>query len=241
MTMRKHVGARIHLYRKKQNLTLEQLALLIHKSPSTVSKYELGKISVDIDTLYDIAEVLNVSIEQLVDYKLKTVRDKADATGFFTLRSIYYMYQYFTPIKQPIVSALEIIPDPTQDDDRIMFYYDIHNTRDYTNANFIYQGRISYYDAFVTMKVINMFGGSIDEMFIYVKNPLWIRNTTTGLLMCQSMTLGNPVVTKVIFSTDVISDNEMLREFLSMYNKDLLNNLKKTNYVTLIDNWENKL
>lgn len=68
MTIKEHVGLRIHLYRKKQNLTLEQLAFLLDKSISTVSKYETGKISIDIETLYDISKILHVSIEQLIDY-----------------------------------------------------------------------------------------------------------------------------------------------------------------------------
>ena len=47
-----HVGQRIRLYRKTKNLTIETFAGMIHKSKATVSKYENGDISIDIETLF---------------------------------------------------------------------------------------------------------------------------------------------------------------------------------------------
>ena len=49
-----HVGQRIRLYRKTKNLTIETFAGMIHKSKATVSKYENGDISIDIETLFTI-------------------------------------------------------------------------------------------------------------------------------------------------------------------------------------------
>lgn len=62
-----HIGQRIRLYRKNKQLTLEQFAAQLHKSKSTVSKYECGEISIDIETLYEIADALQISIRQLLD------------------------------------------------------------------------------------------------------------------------------------------------------------------------------
>lgn len=64
-----HVGRRIRMYRKSRRLTLQQLADRIHKSKSSVSKYETGEITLDIETLAEISEVLQVSIHQLTDYQ----------------------------------------------------------------------------------------------------------------------------------------------------------------------------
>ncbi|HBF65416.1 MAG TPA: XRE family transcriptional regulator, partial [Clostridium sp.] len=44
-----HVGKRIRLYRKLKKLTIEVFAEMIHKSKATVSKYENGEISIDIE------------------------------------------------------------------------------------------------------------------------------------------------------------------------------------------------
>lgn len=53
-----HVGKMIRKYRKAANLTLQQLADAIHKSRATICKYENGDISMDIETLYEISQVL---------------------------------------------------------------------------------------------------------------------------------------------------------------------------------------
>ena len=50
-----HVGSRIRLYRKAKKLTLLALSQKIHKSKATLSKYETGDITIDIETLFDIA------------------------------------------------------------------------------------------------------------------------------------------------------------------------------------------
>lgn len=63
------IGRRIRAFRKMRKLTLDELALIIYKSKSTISKYEKGEISIDIETLYDIADALSVNIEQLLYYK----------------------------------------------------------------------------------------------------------------------------------------------------------------------------
>ena len=61
-----HVGQRIRLYRKTKNLTIETFAGMIHKSKATVSKYENGDISIDIETLFTIAQALGVPVNQLI-------------------------------------------------------------------------------------------------------------------------------------------------------------------------------
>ena len=57
-----YVGAQIRKYRKACKLTMQELADAIHKSRATVCKYENGTISIDIETLYEISQVLQVSI-----------------------------------------------------------------------------------------------------------------------------------------------------------------------------------
>ena len=48
------IGHNIRVYRKKKNMTLVGLADAVCKSKSTISKYENGEVSVDIETMYDI-------------------------------------------------------------------------------------------------------------------------------------------------------------------------------------------
>ena len=47
----KSVGEKIRNFRKVRKLTLESLSETIHKSVSTLSKYEKGEIPIDVETL----------------------------------------------------------------------------------------------------------------------------------------------------------------------------------------------
>ena len=49
-----YVGQRIQFFRKLKGFTQQQLADAIGKSKATVSKYEKGEISIDVETLNDI-------------------------------------------------------------------------------------------------------------------------------------------------------------------------------------------
>lgn len=62
----KEIGQNIRRTRKMRKITHQQLAQAIGKSQSAISKYESGEIAVDIDTLYAIANALQVHIETLL-------------------------------------------------------------------------------------------------------------------------------------------------------------------------------
>ena len=51
-----HIGRKIKFYRVKRKLTVTQLARMVHLSPSAISKYENAKLSIDIRTLFHIAD-----------------------------------------------------------------------------------------------------------------------------------------------------------------------------------------
>ena len=59
-------GKRIRYFRQSRQMTLEELSAAIRKSKSTVSKYERGEITVDLETLYDLADVLHIHPEQFL-------------------------------------------------------------------------------------------------------------------------------------------------------------------------------
>lgn len=64
-----HIGRRIRQFRKMQGFTLQYMADQLNKSKATMSKYETGDIILDVETLYSIADLLQVSLSQLTDYR----------------------------------------------------------------------------------------------------------------------------------------------------------------------------
>ncbi len=60
---------RIKKYRKSRGYTIEQFSAMINKSKATVSKYENGTITIDVETLYDIARALDIDLKCFIDYQ----------------------------------------------------------------------------------------------------------------------------------------------------------------------------
>lgn len=65
-----NVGENIKKYRKNSNLTQKQLAEKIGITASAISKYEKGDRELGWETLYKIADVLEVSINDLLGIKI---------------------------------------------------------------------------------------------------------------------------------------------------------------------------
>lgn len=83
-----YVGEQIRKYRKAGKMTLQDLADAIHKSRATICKYENGDISVDIETLYEISQILQVSMSQLTT-GLPETASEPQCTGKRTKKPIF--------------------------------------------------------------------------------------------------------------------------------------------------------
>ena len=93
-----HIGGRIRMYRKAREMTLQQLADSIHKSRASVSKYENGEITLDVETLFEIAQVLMVSPSQLMDVRppmpksAETSPNHSAKSPFFQAKRLYFYF-----------------------------------------------------------------------------------------------------------------------------------------------------
>lgn len=91
----KEVGSRIRYARKSRGMSMDELAQAIYKTRSAISKYENGQISVDIATLYDIANALKISIYDLLHRNTPDINQEynAEVPAFF--RGVSQLYMYF--------------------------------------------------------------------------------------------------------------------------------------------------
>ena len=93
-----YVGEQIRKYRKAGKMTLQDLADAIHKSRATICKYENGDLSVDIETLYEISQSLQVSMSQLTTGLPETASEPSNAPGkgqkspFFQAQRLYFYF-----------------------------------------------------------------------------------------------------------------------------------------------------
>lgn len=226
MEMREHIGARIRLYRKNKQLTQSEFADLIHKSKSAVSKYECGEIAIDIETLYEIAEVLDISIQQLLDYPVKKETSFPGLQGYFSKANKFYVY-YLNKNSSRIVKGMLEINQVDECSYSTVLFADLVQYENLYNCCHLYYGDIHYADSYINM-VMNNQANPAERIFLIIANPYNINaNLTVGIMSGISSRYLVPISLKVILSKTRLKETEELRNALRL-NKEDYERMRKT-------------
>ena len=104
MNVDEKVGRNIRKYRMAYNMTLKELAVRLHKSVSTVSKYEKGDISLDISTFLELSKIFKVSPLAIIGDEI--AEEEEEYTYAETIEKLY-MYSYDGIGKVIVKSVIE--------------------------------------------------------------------------------------------------------------------------------------
>ncbi len=225
-----HVGRRIRLYRKLKKLTIEAFAEMIHKSKATVSKYENGEISIDIETLFSIADALNVSINQLVDYESITPSEEAEGEALVkrkTGKTRYYLYFYDGRRGRIVKNMIEVQGAGENGIYKANFYGDIEDYSNYYNCKFLYHGTMRKFDAFTNFNFENQ-NNKVEQLFMYAINSFTHNSRMIGMISGLSTHPILSVSFKFLLSLDVMEENEEMKAQLVMTREDI-KQIKKMN------------
>ena len=230
-----HVGQKIRLYRKMKGLTIEVFAGMIHKSKATVSKYENGDISIDIETLFVIAQALEIPVNQLIDY----TKEEAPAEGEGTVnhqltKSRYYMY-FYDGRRNRIARNIIEVQDGGQENgvfDANMYAY-LENFDNYYQCKLLYHGVMRRYDTFVNFNFENQ-NNKVERAFLYAINSFSHSGRMAGLYCGLSTQPILPACFKFVLSPEILEEDEELKAEL-MVSKEDIKVLKKMNMFVVSD------
>ncbi|SFG50901.1 helix-turn-helix domain-containing protein [Oribacterium sp. WCC10] len=228
------IGEKIRLYRKKQRLTLDDLAKIICKSKATVSKYEKGEISIDISTLYDIASALEVNIEQLL-YEKPVHNNEYSGSKiphFFRDLTHFYGYWYDGRSNSVLRMRFDVSHSDVENQQKLMGYLNFSDYEHYPICENTYYGTIEHFDALSNVQLINkhfplekvsiqILATSLD--FTY-KWGLWQGLSTRPLM---------PMATKMIICRERMKEDEELINMLKISKEDI-RLLKHYNMLTVL-------
>ena len=209
------IGRNIRIYRRANRMTLEALAAGIHKSKATVGKYEQGSISVDTDTLCEIAAVLRVSPAQLLT---DVVPEKPGAPAEALLsgeRSYLYLYDGRTG---RIVKSLLIGAESPATE--VSLFYDIASFGEPQRCRALYYGHRQTHD-FVTNYLLDSRANDVEHVFLCVIRSLDFPTCSTGLLSGISSRMFLPACAKCILSSEPLAESAQLRASLLLTKEDL--------------------
>ena len=228
-----HVGGRIREIRRSRNMSIQQLADAISKSKACVSKYEKGEITIDVPTLFEISEVLEVPPERLIDYRPQRTPESAGSlhgtSPFFKATKLYFYYidGRFADIKDGIINIDNASGKSICPADFTIF---IKTNRGFTSEIY-YTGTVTYSDMLIRFSMQNQYN-ALEEDLLYIFNPLEYRNGTNGLLCGISSTDLVPCAFKCIVSPTPLPHDDQLKERLRFSRKEIAQ-MKKMNMLTI--------
>lgn len=151
MTMNEIVGNNIHKYRLAFDYTLEELSALVHKSCSTISKYEKGMIAINADTIGEFAEVFHILPSQLMSVPQEggTAAEK----GEFLDRQ--YMYTYEGKRKRVMKSIIEQYQSSDAEYHYAQLFYDMEDLKNPGKCKAIYSGMSKKYELWQNYNLVN--------------------------------------------------------------------------------------
>lgn len=219
-----HIGSRIRNYRRMKGMTLQQLADTIHKSRATVSKYETGEITIDIETLYDISSALEVDLNRITDYR--PAKSKAVTTVDFSGRSAFFhaerLYFYFYDGRNNRLK--DGIIDVHKDESIDGCFGASLSIRSVTPAGRVsevyYSGNVLYSDTLIRFSFENQYN-KLEHDLLYIFNPLELRDFTEGLLCGISSADLRPCAFKCLVTLTPQQPSDELKQQLLISPKEL--------------------
>lgn len=217
----KRVGERIRLYRKQQKMTLETLAAKMNKSKATISKYENGTIIMDIETLYELADVFCIPVYCLID----DIRKESINDGHMPFTSSILYFYIFKGSGNREIAESYLSLAKKDGEWQITLYYG--GVPDRLNKScLVYIGKGFGTDTTFSFIVTN-YQNNLDQMYFTASLPyinwngylagFWVGLTFEGV---------TPICMKAVISEKPMEDKEALRKLLTV-TPDELNYFKK--------------
>lgn len=216
------IGNRIRIFRKMRKMTLDELSDIIHKSKSTISKYEKGEIAIDIETLYEISDAIQVHVEQLLycPPKRAVISSKSNNPAFFNGVSQFYSYLYDGRSNHLIRCVFDVLSETEEQQYKIMMYMNIKDFKNYQNCENTYWGYIEHYDALTHISLTNhdtpMEKASAQILASYLDS-----DTKWGLFNGFSSRPMMPIAIKMLFSKTRLKEDTELIQRLKVSKEDI--------------------
>lgn len=234
----KQIGGKIKTFRKKKNMTLQELADAICKSKATVSKYENGQISIDIIALYDISKALGVHVEQLLYCEPTGIQLSVTdmLPSFFKCLTQFYIYMFDGRSNTLNRCVIDILSKSEPNVYKIMMYMNVRNYENYQNCENTYWGYIKHYDALTNLILYNQ-DTPMEQITISVLASYLDAPTKWGLFFGISSRPLMPVATKVIVSKKKQPETQHFVQELRITKEDI-RVLKLYNMLTITQQYE---
>lgn len=210
------IGSRIRLYRQAKKISLSELSERIHKSKSTLSKYENGEISMDVTTLFDVAQALGVAPTQLVAVSTDNKeKKKVEISGVRRK----YMYIFDGKTNKITHSVLEIYENG-EEHQPVTLFYNTPSFDKYDKCKALYYGMVYEHD-YVTNYSLQNQSNEMESVFMCTVKPFELSERRIGLISGISARNLLPVCCKFVLADTILKEDDELKSTLMLSKEDL--------------------
>ncbi|MCH3949714.1 MAG: helix-turn-helix domain-containing protein [Acidaminococcus sp.] len=230
----RETGKRIHDFRKSRGLNQEELASLIFKSKATLSKYEKGEISIDLDTLKQLALALHVRMEQLLPPTIEGYEEISPARvpTFFKGLTQFFSYMFDGRDNHVLRCVFDLHALLAPNRQQVALYMNFKDKDHYQNAENIYFGYIEHFDVLSIIELVNQ-NTPTEKASIQIPSPFMEADTRWGLWNGVSSRPFMPVAGKMLFSKKLLKEDAAFLKSLRLTKEDI-RRLKYYNFFTVV-------
>lgn len=216
------IGKKIRNFRKSKGMTVQLLSNLIYKSKATLSKYESGDISIDLVTLYKIADALNIHVEQLLYIEPSQGSALANniPSTFFKNSTRFYSYFYDGRNNRLVRCIIDILAQPGISSFKTMLYMNVKNFENYQECENTYWGYTEHYDALTTIILKNQ-ATPLENIMINILASFLESEKKWGLMSGVSFRPFMPIALKMLFSKIPLEETQELISELKISKDDI--------------------
>lgn len=228
------IGNKIRQFRQSRKMTLDELAIIIHKSRATLSKYERGEISIDIDTLYELADALHVRTEQLLYTPVseKHPQQREIVPAFFQDVDRFYCYYFDGRIDKLVRSAFDVFSRIDVNQYKIAMYMNFKDLAHYQQAENTYWGYMEHFDALTLIELTNQ-SNPMEKASLQVLASFLDADSKWGLWNGVSSRPLMPVATKMLLTKKLLTEDAALVRELKI-SKDDIHRMKYYNMFSVV-------
>lgn len=229
MNIDKIIGNNLKKYRNAYNMTLKELSERLHKSISTISKYEKGCISLDMPTFLELAHIFDVSPSLLLGSAADISKEEA---SYSPSSETLYMYTYDSQKRLIIQSVIERYPAINQSNVyRAQLFNGVKDADKPGECGGLYTGQYISEGFIGTYLLCNQIA-KLEQVMISCVNNLVNPSQQLGLVSGLSNYTMLPVTFKTVISNTRITDKEALMDLL-LFSKEDFKLMKKTHSLTV--------
>ena len=190
------IGDAIRKIRKSKNMSVEELANRISKTPTTIYKYERNEVLPDVITIFEICNVLEIDVNDLT-IKERIEVNRETSINPFTTDILYMYYLGFGSLAE---YRLRITPE-----------------NGFMKVEFLLEDDLVYYTgtiesnsdlAFISLKNYYAVNQCFEKLQLTINMKFSIDGMNTGVFLALREDVNQPVIKKFVLSKRKIKDSE---------------------------------